>query len=211
MDESINHISGYIYEPKLNYPKNDVEIDKFCSSIKNSTKFLKEYSNKCLNGVSKTIISVFAYSSNRSHKRFCVKNGSGKSKAEMISFAKCVNPNKSLVRNCYRKFLNKLSLTNSIGDAKNRIPYMCCMNVQLTNCITNELEKSKHPDCPAAVVNSYGSFFESISNNVMNSVCDGSEDSSDRCEKIARLPTAKLSPVNHKTPFPIVISIFKNL
>lgn len=130
----------------------------------------------------------------------------------MISYAKCVNPNKQVVAKCYRNFINKLNLTLSIEDVKSRIPYMCCLSAQLSRCIVDDLSKVNTKECTSEVVQSYGDFFNSISSNIMNSVCDGTEENSDRCTKIFKLPKRKVvKAVNHKSPFPIVISIFESL
>ena len=74
-----------------------------------------------------------------------------------------------------------------------------------------ELDKLNDPACSAEVVQNYGEFYESISSNIMNSICDGSEESSDQCERILKLPKTKLTQSTFKTPFPIVISIFEFL
>lgn len=129
----------------------------------------------------------------------------------MISYAKCVNPNKHLVAKCYKNFTNKLNLTLSIEDDKSRIPYMCCLSAQLFRCTVDDLSKVKNTECTSEVVQSYGDFFNSISSNIMNSICDGTEENSDRCTKVLKLPKRKLVKVNHKTPFPVIISIFESL
>lgn len=133
----------------------------------------------------------------------------------MISWANCVNPNKERVGNCYSEFINKLNLTHTIPDPKKKIPYMCCLTLsELDRCLVGELHKSKHQACTEDVIQSYSTFFDSISSNIMNTICDGSEDSSDRCGKILRFvagPKGKVAKVAYKTPFPIITAIFESL
>lgn len=213
MEEAILKIVGYVSDNRYQYPKTEKEFSKFCTGNKEGGKFLKDYSGRCLSGVSRTIISVFSYSNSRTTRRYCSTKVNLKARNEMISYANCVNPpsNKKLVKTCYRNFINKLNLTLSIEDTKSRIPFMCCLSAQLSRCIVDDLNKANHRECTADVVQSYGDFFNSISSNIMNSVCDGNEENSDRCTKILKLPKRKLGKVSHKTPFPIVISIFESL
>lgn len=84
------------------------------------------------------------------------------------------------------------------------------MGSTLRSCISTSLE-GRLPECTTKVINNYGSFVDQIFNNIMNVVCDGDEDNSDRCNKMFKLPKVQPTRISYRTIFPFIFEIFDKL
>lgn len=97
-----------------------------CRNIKTGAKFTKDYTQQCLqqNPSGKSILTIIAYSITQSAKKYCARRNP-KIRKEMIQIAKCTNPNRKLLTECFQTYLDRMNLTFKVEPDKNKFPYLC--------------------------------------------------------------------------------------
>lgn len=214
LEEYMLKISGNINDKRYPYPSKDEEFSTFCRNIKTGAKFTKDYTQQCLqqNPSGKSILTIIAYSITQSAKKYCARRNP-KIRKEMIQIAKCTNPNRKLLTECFQTYLDRMNLTFKVEPDKNKFPYLCCVTDVLSTCMTEKL-RNGNPVCSEEAIDNFQKFFGGAMKNAMNFACENFEDQQDRCqnmiEKQVKL-NGGLPHVQWRTPFTILIEFFKTL
>ncbi|OTF80034.1 hypothetical protein BLA29_007046, partial [Euroglyphus maynei] len=185
-------------------------------NIKTGTKFAKDYTQQCLqqNPSGKSILTILAYSISQSTKKYCSRNVP-KIREELIQIAKCVNPNRKLITECWETYLNRMNLTFKVQPDKNKFPYLCwyVLTDLLSSCMGEKLRHGNNPVCSEDTIDKFQRFYGSTMGNVMNFACDNFEDQA-RCQNMVEKQkklNGGLPTVQWRTPFPILIDFFNTL
>lgn len=82
---------------------------------------------------------------------------------------------------------------------------------EFKRCILDGLADSKVPSCTEPVLEIYEKYVDSIYSNIINSICDGNEESTDRCKKLSKNVKITSKRFDHITAFPAIFEVFENL
>lgn len=176
------------------FPENNDQLPKYCNDSKALVENIEGLNKKCLEGLSKRVLTVSIFTVKSVIRQLCRK--SNKLLPEYFEAAKCINSAHNPVGKCFTRSIDQL-LGMQFADEKQKIPMACCEVPRLRSCME---ESQKDIDfCTEKNIEATNRFIDSIIGNSVNLLgCGEYLDSSDKCGKLV-VPKKKKSQKRPKS------------
>ncbi len=181
-------------------------------SFPKSINSAKDYVKKCLKGLSKTIISVTIFSTEKVN----IKNsnsicGNKAERNNYIARGRCGNRGKRNTSKCWNNLINNMSNVKNVTDDKLRIPLFCCQFYAWKTCTVDTFKSLGPKVCSESAIEGYETQIARGSLDPLNIFCSD-YDESDKCDKLGEsLPKVRSNRSRNKTPFPAVFEVFDSI
>lgn len=175
------------------FPTTVAEATSWCSQAKESVKFTKEFSKKCLDGISRQVASLIAYGISKHQKKVCK---SVKTRTEAANKLKCLNSNYFILNAHMEKYIDDYQRSIAL-PAKSKLPGLCCSFHSFSMSAKNEASKV----CPDDAVKYFLSYIKAFSSDAIELLCSGYTSSSPSCIQL-QLPNKPQSIVRTRSFLP---------
>lgn len=155
------------------FPTTVSEAASWCSQAKESVKFTKDFSKKCLDGIARQVASLIAYGVSKHQKKVCK---SVKTRTEAANKLKCLNSNYFILNAHMEKYIDDYQRSIAL-PAKSKLPGLCCSFHSFSHSARNEASKV----CPDDAVKYFMSYIKAFSSDAIELLCSGYTPSSPSC------------------------------
>ncbi|CAG2118266.1 unnamed protein product [Medioppia subpectinata] len=183
------------------FPMNNKDMKEFCKINNDYQLEIKNYSEKCLETLSKRLISLMMYSISRNSGGTC---RSKRRTAEFLTNGKCGNAAQRDNRKCWHKWLHELDGIKTITEYKLKVPLSCCTFYKMRSCFARTYDQ-KRKECTKKSADGLEKLLDVYATETLSFLCGDYRDDSDKCDKI--VPKIPKTKNNDKTNSPITILI----
>jgi hypothetical protein len=169
-----------------------------------------------LKGLSKTIVSVTTFATEKTH----IKNrnsicGNKAERNNYIARGRCGNIAKKNTYKCWNNLINNMANAKKVTDVKLRVPLFCCLFYTWRKC-TVDVFKSLDPKiCSESAIEGFDTQMARGALDPLNIFCYEhvqDYDKSDKCDKLGELiPKVRSNRSRNKTPFSAIFELFDSL
>ncbi len=185
-------------------------------SFSESVNSAKDYAKKCLKGLSKTIITVTIFNTEKVH----IKNsnsicGNKNERNNYIARGRCGNRAKKNTSKCWNNLINNMSNAKKVKNVKLRIPLFCCLFYNWRKCTVDTFKSLGPKVCSDSAIEGFDAQIVRGALDPLNTFCyehNQDSDQSDKCDKLTELiPKVRSNRSRNKTPFSATFELFDSL
>lgn len=155
------------------FPTTIAESSSWCAQVKDSVKFTKDFSKKCLDGIARQVTSLISYGIAKHQKKVC---RSIKSRTEAANKLKCLNGNYARLNGHMEKYIDDYQRSIDL-PSKSKLPGLCCAFHSFSTAVKQEAGKT----CPDDSVKYFLGYIKAFSSDAIELLCSGYTSSSPAC------------------------------
>lgn len=189
-----------IGNPGGSFPTNLREATVWCSTARDSVKFIKDFSKKCLDSLSRQVSSLIAYGIGKHQKKVCK---SVKSRTEAGVKLKCLNDNYPKINQQMERYIDDYQKTIRLSDPKEKLVGLCCSFHLFSIRTKAEVDKSCSPEHSKY----FQAFIKAFSSDAIDLLCNNYTPENDACKTLVLPP--KEAGMNRTFSFlpPLLVSL----
>ena len=169
-----------IGNPNGTFPRNLKEATAWCSTAKESVKFIKDFSKNCLDSLSRQVASLIAYGVGKHQKKVCK---SSKARQEAGTKLRCLNSNYQNINHQMEKYIDDYQRTIKLGY-KEKLVGLCCSFHVFNQRTKVEVEKS----CEADHAKYFFAYIKAFSSDAIDLLCNSYSPENSACKSLILPP-----------------------
>ncbi|KAH6925062.1 hypothetical protein HPB50_000222 [Hyalomma asiaticum] len=186
---------GYDFVPyfvKATLPEDAKGLATLCKHVKTQLKCAVDFSDKCLEGLPKGVISLMLMAVGDEYAMFC--NTTNPKHKEYLDSIKCLNKAGQGIQKCAKDMFVAMFRASKAPD-RQKIAYSCCYYEEFIECAEEALRKGcKHP----AARKFFHDILDHVFGEVLGLACGKYKKGTGACETLPALPTKDDAKVRNK-------------